>query len=421
MSMNILDSIKGYLTPDLMSRASTALGENESSISKAFSGILPAVLGGIITKATTGNGANDVLKMAQEHHGTGALTSLGSLLTNPSTTGGGSGLLSGLFGDKLSAIVSAIAGFAGIKSSSVTSLMGVAAPAALGALGKHANDNNLDAGSLSSFLASQKNHVMSMLPAGLGSLLGLGSLGSGLSSVGTDVRNTATTTTNYAKDVAEKRPDVMKWLPLLLLLLGLAVAAWYFFLRKKDTDTTATTTTSDTTTTRMAAPMDTTKTTVMTTREMTKVKLPDGTMLDAYKGGIEDQLVSFLSTDWAAMPADQLKAKWFDFDNLNFKTASAEITPESQHQVDNLTAILKAFPKAKLKIGGYTDKVGNEATNKKLSADRATSVKAALAKAGVGAQITDAEGYGSSFAKYAADASEADRVKDRHVSVSVRS
>jgi hypothetical protein len=39
---------------------------------------------------------------------------------------------------------------------------------------------------------------------------------------------------------------------------------------------------------------------------------------------------------------------------------------------------------------------------------------------GVGKQITAAEGYGSAFALYAADAPETDRVNDRHVSVSVR-
>jgi outer membrane protein OmpA-like peptidoglycan-associated protein len=96
------------------------------------------------------------------------------------------------------------------------------------------------------------------------------------------------------------------------------------------------------------------------------------------------------------------------------------LTAESQKQVDNMTAILKAYPAVKLKIGGYTDKVGNEAANVKLSGARATAVKEALGKAGVGTQVDGAEGYGSKFAVYAADAPEADRVKDRHVSVSVR-
>jgi outer membrane protein OmpA-like peptidoglycan-associated protein len=157
-----------------------------------------------------------------------------------------------------------------------------------------------------------------------------------------------------------------------------------------------------------------------TTKESLKVKLINGTEIDAYKGGIEDKLVAFLNTDYKALGADSLKNIWFDFDNLNFKTGSAELTAESQKQVDNMAAILKAYPAVKLKIGGYTDKVGDEAVNKKLSGDRASSVKAALDKASVGAQITDAEGYGSAFAKHPADASESERVTDRRVSVSVR-
>ena len=47
-------------------------------------------------------------------------------------------------------------------------------------------------------------------------------------------------------------------------------------------------------------------------------------------------------------------------------------------------------------------------------------MKAALDKASVGKQVTGADGYGSDFAKYPATAPEADRVRDRRVSVSVR-
>ena len=150
------------------------------------------------------------------------------------------------------------------------------------------------------------------------------------------------------------------------------------------------------------------------------MKLPNDTVIDAYKGGIEDKLVTFLKTDYKKLGEDSLKKTWFDFDNLNFETGSAKITAESQVQVKNIAAILQAFPAVSLKIGGYTDKVGDETNNKKLSDARAKAVQAALAKAGVGKQITGAEGYGSSYAVYAASAPESDRVKDRHVSVSVR-
>lgn len=151
-----------------------------------------------------------------------------------------------------------------------------------------------------------------------------------------------------------------------------------------------------------------------------KVKLPDGTELNAYKGGIEDKLVAYLNS---TAPADSIsKGRWFDFDNLNFKTGSAEITDASMQQVQNLSAILKAYPKVSLKIGGYTDKTGNEQENQKLSQQRADAVQEALKKTGaVNTQLAGAEGYGSQYAKAAADAPDEERQADRRISVNVRS
>jgi outer membrane protein OmpA-like peptidoglycan-associated protein len=152
-------------------------------------------------------------------------------------------------------------------------------------------------------------------------------------------------------------------------------------------------------------------------RETLKVKLPNGVELDAYKGGIEDQLVIFLND-----PASTAgKNVWFDFDNLNFQTGSADLTAESMKQVQNITAILNAYPKLKIKIGGYTDKTGDSLGNIKLSKNRADTVVAALKTAGSNmAQVTGAEGYGSQFAKAAADAPDEERQKDRRISVGVR-
>ena len=157
-----------------------------------------------------------------------------------------------------------------------------------------------------------------------------------------------------------------------------------------------------------------------TTLESIKVKLPNGKELDAYKGGIEDQLVVFLSGDWKSLSADSLKNKWFDFDNLNFNTGTALLKPESEKQLDNISEILKAFPDAKIKIGGYTDATGNPAANKKLSQSRADVAKNGLDKRGVGKQVTSAEGYGSQYAKSPATATDAEKATDRHVSISVR-
>ena len=422
MSFNIIDAVKSHLTPDLISKASSFMGENNSAVAKAMSGILPAVLSGMVSKASSGTtGANEVFSVAKNAHSSGFLGGLGNLFGDGGggMLGKGLDIVKGLLGDKFGGIINTISSFAGIKSSSVSSLFSMAAPIAAGTLGKHAVENNLDGGGLASLLSSQKGSITNMLPAGLSSIagmLGIGKVSDTISSVTGGAREKTSSAYNYAEEKTKKGMGLLTWLLPLLIAAGLI---WWFFLGGKSgcsgkpaatVDSTISTTSSDTAINNMTT----------TVSESFKVKLPDGTELNASKGGIEDKLVTFLGTEWMKLGEDSLKKTWFDFDNLNFKTGSADITAESQAQVDNMVAILKAFPNAKLKVGGYTDKTGNEASNKKLSASRAGAVKAALDKAGVGTQVLGAEGYGSDFAKYPADAPESDRIKDRHVSVSVR-
>jgi outer membrane protein OmpA-like peptidoglycan-associated protein len=420
MSFNILDAVKGHLTPDLISKATSFLGENESGVAKAMSGIIPAVLSGMITKAASGNeGAAEIFNVAKETHNSGFLGNMSNFFNQ----GGGMldkglGLVQKLFGDKTNSIITSISSFAGIKNSSVGSLLSMAAPLAAGTLGKHAESNNLDASGLASMLSSQKNSIMNMLPGGLGNIagmLGLGKVGESLSAITGGAKETFNNSTEFIK----KSGNSMGWLKWLLPLLIAAALVWWFLLGGKNGCNNTPAPNTDTTTVQTSA-ADTAAGNMPVADESFKVKLPDGTELNAMKGGIEEKVVVFLGTNWQSLGTDSLKKIWFDFDNLNFKTGSATLTEESQQQVNNMVAILKAFPAAKIKIGGYTDKTGNEASNKKLSAERANTIKTALEKAGVGAQVTGAEGYGSEFAKYPADAPESDRVKDRHVSVSIR-
>jgi outer membrane protein OmpA-like peptidoglycan-associated protein len=302
------------------------------------------------------------------------------------------------------AITSLISNFAGVKQSSIGSILSAITPVALGFIGRHALSNNLSAGGIVNWLTGQKSQIANAVPAGL-NLSGI--FNGGTQKVADTVRHN-----NYAEP--EKTGNKWLW-PIILGLLALGLL-WYFLKGcNKDvatpvvTDTVAVTTPAiiDTAVAIVAAPV----------RESFKVKLPDGTELEAYKGGIEDKLVSFLNDPNSVAGKDV----WFDFDNLNFETASATITAESQVQVNNIAAILKAYPKVEIKIGGYTDVTGDAAANKKLSQDRANSVEAALKTAGTNAtQLQGAEGYGSQFAKAAADASDDEKKKDRRIAVSVR-
>lgn len=158
--------------------------------------------------------------------------------------------------------------------------------------------------------------------------------------------------------------------------------------------------------------------TAETARTLSEVTLANGTKLQAYPGGIEDQLVKFIESDaYKTGTNDTLKEKWFNFDDLNFVFGKTELTPESKRQLDNITAILKAYPDVKIKIGGYSDRKGDDATNLKLSDARAKAVQAALKNAGVGSQVPEAEGYGEKFATVEESASDDARKADRRTAV----
>lgn len=145
----------------------------------------------------------------------------------------------------------------------------------------------------------------------------------------------------------------------------------------------------------------------------------NGVALKGYANGLEESMVKYLKSGaYASATEDGLKDTWYNFDNVNFKMGSSnQLEAGSQVQLDNLAKILKAFPDSKIKVGGYTDKTGDEANNVKLSLDRANFIKSELTKLGVGAQVVAADGYGSKFATVDAKATDAERAVDRKMAV----
>lgn len=145
----------------------------------------------------------------------------------------------------------------------------------------------------------------------------------------------------------------------------------------------------------------------------------NGEKLKVFAGGIEESLINFMnSDDYKNATTESLKDKWFNFDNITFEMGAADkITAESQVQLQNLAKILIANPTVKVKIGGYTDKKGDDAGNLTLSQKRADFIKSELTKLGVGAQITGAEGYGEKFATVDENATDDERAKDRKMAL----
>lgn len=427
MEHNIVDLVKSVFTPDVTARASRHLEEDESRTATALKAAIPTVLAGLLAKSATPEpgmlgklmaGATEVFGGRSDYTGyfNDIYNHTSADLEDTNWLGRVGSILNSLFGDRLNNVIEAISGYTGVKASSAQHVLGAATPAVLGTLQQYAVRENLDEKGLANYLQAQKSNIITQVPPGLNlaGALGLSSLAElEYRNMGEPVADVPPADA-YVPVEESSRGGSGKWVLILLLLAALA-AIWYFW-RGCDSMTDGEIPVEDT----IRTVDNTAATGTMAAREPILVTLPDGNTLDAYRGGIEDQLVAFLSSDYQSLPEEELKNKWFDFDALNFETNQATLTPESQQQINNIAAILKAFPKAEVKIGGYTDNTGNAEYNEDLSEDRADAVKAALERAGVGEQVTDAEGYGSEFARYPAEAPETDRVKDRRISLSVR-
>jgi len=406
---NLLDSLKQYITPELIGQAASMMGENESGVSKALGGLAPTILSGLLSKSSDSAAMGGIFNQLSNFDA-GILGNLGSLLgggnlahNDPKDTAGN--LMSSLFGSKVPAILNALASFAGIKSSSVSSLLGLAGPMVMGLLSKRIKSDGLNVSGLANLLVSEKSSIMNALPAGLGSMLGFadgGSLGGG--------------TTRGAGAVSNNNNNGggTNWLWPLLVLVALGLAGMYFI---KNCNTPKETV-------KIEAPkIDSTaikvamaKADSMKNAGVSYVKkLASGFEIKGNATGIESQLISFI--DDASKAVD--KTTWFNFDRLTFKTGSAEIEMEkSKDQLTNIYEVLKAYPKVNLKIGGYTDNTGSEVGNMKLSAARAKATVDALQAMGVAKGRLSPEGYGSQH-PVASNDTEAGRAQNRRIAVRV--
>jgi outer membrane protein OmpA-like peptidoglycan-associated protein len=140
--------------------------------------------------------------------------------------------------------------------------------------------------------------------------------------------------------------------------------------------------------------------------------------LNAYRGGTEDRLVSFLNDPNARLDKDN--GNWFDFTKIGFASNSSGLLLESETQLKNIVAILRAFPKAKIKIGGYSDNTGDSINNVRLSQQRADNILVKLKDLGAkSTQLTGAKGYGSNY-PVGDNATATGRTMNRRTSIDVK-
>lgn len=420
---NILESLKGYITPEVISAASGALGESESGIAKAMSSAFPTLLSGLVNKSGDANTMNSIMNLVTENSGvtSSLLSNLPGLMSGGSNSSSvldlGSKFLNIVFGNKAGTVSETIANVAGIRSSSATSLLSLAGPVLLGYFAK----NNTTLSGLTSLLSSQKSSILSAAPAGLGSLLGFADNFSG----------NATKVVQNVKNEVEGGSGLPKWLLPLLLLALLLGGLWYFMkgCNKPEVNTSDVTNTVSNTADAALDVANEAKDNAVNAADAAgnavnsawaalgnffKFKLPNGVELNIPEKGVEKSFLTWIADKNKVVD----KTTWFNFDRLLFETGKSSLKPESEDQLKTTAEILKAFPSVNIKIGGYTDNVGNAQSNLALSKSRAENVMAELVKLGVDKSRMEAEGYGQEH-PIASNDTEEGRAQNRRIAFRV--
>ena len=195
--MNIMDMVKGAITNQVMGQIGGMLGMSDNKkTSSMLDTAMGSILGGMINKSSSQEGAKQVFDMASNAD-SGIMDKLGDILGGGGDQLGavqksGGGMLDGLLGSGgQTSMIQTIAKALGMDGSIVGKLLTFAAPMLLGSIGKHIKSAGLDALGLSSLLGEQKQHVAAAMPSGLAGNLGFGNLLSGVGDLGKSGFNAA--------------------------------------------------------------------------------------------------------------------------------------------------------------------------------------------------------------------------------------
>jgi OmpA-OmpF porin, OOP family len=362
MAVNLLEVVKGYLTPDIIQKAANFVGESESATQKAMTGIIPTLIAAMSNQASTIGGAEKLSRMLDTGKYDGSLlNNLGSLFSGGETTQkaitGGKDVLSSLLGNKTDGLVDQIARFAGVRGGSASSLLALAVPLIMSLLGRQRSTIAPGPAALASLLGEQKSFLVGLLPAGIASFLGWSGYDTGRSH-------------ETAASVQPKR-EAESWFVPLLVLSGIVLAALAWLLSRP---------------TQIPESIVASRPTL----KMTDLQLPGGMKVSVPEGSFNYSL-----NQWLASTTATTVPKRFVFDNLNFETGSTQLTPDSVPTVESLVVIMKAYPSVAVRLEGHTDSTGDAAANKQLSLDRAIAVKEMMIKGGIAeVRITGTDGYG---------------------------
>lgn len=365
----------------LIKQASGILGESKENTAAAVRLVIPSLLGALIQKGNSDSGASDLMDYLAEANIDGSVLSnaealLGGGIETEKLMYSGAGIIRYLLDDKLSPIANVISGSSGVTISSATSLIKLAAPLLTGTLGKFIREKGLDASGVKTFLAGEKEFVISGISPEMTNKLGLGFL-----SAKGDTLNQELSRGTLSGAGRTTLSGILPWLVLALAALGM----FYFVQKGCGSGAVIPEEIAE------AIPVDTVSVALVpdtkTADPLKSYALPGGVTLKILPGSCTGQMAEFLA-------GNESGNKCFVFDMVGFQNGTSILTKGSDAQLIQLAELLKAYPDVKASIEAYTDDVGDDGKNKSLTKQRAREIKDWLTSHSIAAGRIDTKGYG---------------------------
>lgn len=415
MSVNLLNLFNDTISSELSAKAGKFLGESTANTDTALITILPAILGGLVHKGSSPDGATSLLEfMDRESIDGSLLEKSGEFLDGGKNThkllDTGESFLDEIFEKKIQikSIVSLLTSRASLGQSSSSSILKMTAPFFLHLLSSHVKKESLDANGLAKLLDEQKNHLKLAAPSGLLDKLGLASLTEGVqgavqrsstappASEPTPVEpktqeNTEGKAEEEATQVAAEPStnSIASRIGPWILLFVLAGAMLYFMKscggregeeivvvenpEEKDSTNTATDPTSQSEVMQLEiAPGSSVRT---VNQNIATIILPSGAKLETATGSLQDRMYGFLTSG-------QEGPSTFTLDQLSFDSESSTIPSSAFGLIGDISKMLRAYPTATV---GIEHSVNTEsgAESIQLAERRVLSLRMALIDLGI--------------------------------------
>jgi outer membrane protein OmpA-like peptidoglycan-associated protein len=422
MASSMFESVLGTITPEMTQSLASRFADSTSAIQQGLSEATAVTLNGLAKNSRDPSFTDQVMQTVSRAGSLNIAANAASIAAaGPSGASGDvvNRFSSLVFGSQQRQLAQLVSEHSGTSRDAGSELLKSAAGLVLGHLARMHSTGSLNSGTLASTLRSGGSNLTSHFPSGFPTSLG-----------GT-VSGAADRTSGYVSNVIHTRgprqPSARSasWIiPVAAVAIGAALLGWLVSHQGYNTRPSAALTeiprnTGPSTAVTEMPPNAGPATTIPGAEgpslgNQESVSLPDGTEISVPSGGVEARLVGYLQNPTAQVS----EVTWFDFDRLVFDTDQATLQPQSNEQLDNVAAIMKAYPSVKIRVGGYTDNTGDPNANRKLSEERANSVMAALTQRGVDPSRLSAHGYGDQ-SPVADNSTSEGRQQNRRISIRV--